>query len=69
MRPPLRRLFLCEDAPSNGSAHALGLPEFARCEEDPEYGELEAATERLRVKERDLQSHEARDLEDAPGCK
>ena len=42
---------------------------FARCEEDPEDDELEATTERLRVKERDLQIREARDLEDAPGCK
>ena len=46
---PLFDAFEYEDAPPNGSAHALGLQSL-REEEDQEDDELEAATERTRLR-------------------
>ena len=56
-----------DDAPPNGSAHALGLQSLR--EEDAEDDELEAATERtrLRVEERRTRSHSSSPTMGSPG--
>ena len=64
---PLFDAFEYEDAPPNGSAHALGLQSLR--EEDAEDDELEAATERtrLRAEGRLSRSHSSSPTTGSPG--